>query len=196
MPTNILHPIGKIVRLQIQPAGLKFGLKPDQYYDPSKLMPTETIALTPQGAFAREPQGAVLDIHHAEHPASKNSGGRNDLSVGFTSHYAAMREQFGAHVADGCAGENILIQTSERVDLARLASGLVIEHGASKTRVRLQSFMVAKPCVPFSKYASHKEDGEELKPVLQFLNDGMRGFYCALEEAGEFTIAVGDEVFG
>ena len=189
-------PIGKIVRLQIQPTGLKFGTKTEQYYDPSKLMPTETLTLTPQGAFTRGPQGAVLDIHHAEHPASKNSGGRNDLSVGFTSHYTAMREQFGAHVADGCAGENILIETSERVDLARLASGLVIEYDPSKTRVRLQSFRVARPCVPFSTYASRQEDGEELKPVLQFLNDGMRGFYCALEEPGEFVIAVGDEVFG
>ncbi len=189
-------PLGKIVRLQIQPAGLKFGLKPDQYYDPSKLMPTETLTLTPQGAFARGPQGAVLDIHHAAHPASKNSGGRNDFSVGVTAHYTALRGQFGAPVADGCAGENILIETSERVDLARLAGGLLVEHRGSKARVRLQSFMVARPCVPFSKYASHKEDGEELKPVLQFLNDGMRGFYCALEETGEFTITVGDEVFG
>ena len=188
-------PIGKIVRLQIQPAGLKFGVKPEQYYDPSKLMPTETLVLTPQGAFARGPQGTVLDIHHAEHPASKNSGGRNDLSVGFTAHYAAMRKQFGAHMADGCAGENILVETSERVDLARLARGLWIEHGASKMRVRLQSFRVARPCVPFSKYASRQEDGDELKPVLQFLNDGMRGFYCVLEDEGEFTVAVGDEVF-
>ena len=34
-----------------------------------------------------------------------------------------------------------------------------------------------------------------VKEALQFLNDGMRGFYCGLADSVTTTVAVGDTVF-
>jgi hypothetical protein len=195
--TDTLRPIGKIVRLQIQPSPLKAGEKPHRTYDPSPLMAVERLALTAQGALARLPNGdAVLDVHHTAHPHSRNNGGKNDLSVGFTAHYAAMRERFGSHLADGCAGENILVETDRAVELVSLAQGLVVQPQGNAAPVWLAAARVAAPCEPFTHYAlGSAVEAAELKQALQFLEKGMRGFYFGWEGEGEVTVAVGDTVW-
>jgi len=185
-------PLGKIIRLQIQRSRLKLGEKPNQYYDPSALITVKALNLTPKGAFAVVNGETILDVHHADHPDTRNSDGVNDLSIGFTSHYQAMRARYGDHLFDGCAGENILVAVSAREDLAALASGLVIQNGDAASAVRLTDLMVALPCAPFSKFASKSSDPQTVKGALQFLDQGMRGFYCVVNQ--EATIRVGDEV--
>ena len=92
-----LQLLGRIARLQIQTAALKTGDKPRERYDPAALLAVETLTLTNAGAEARGPGGErVLDVHHLRHPQSRQHQGENALSVGFTAHYAAMRERFGA----------------------------------------------------------------------------------------------------
>src|ERR1700694_4918441 len=108
-----LRLLGRIVRLQIQRSKLKRGEKPNRYYDPAPLLAVDELTLTPHGALVRLAGGGTLvDIHHAAHPDTRHLDRTNDLSVGFTPHYAAMRERFGAHLVDGCAGENILVETA------------------------------------------------------------------------------------
>ncbi len=114
MAASNLRPLGPIVRLQIQRASLKLGEKPNRTYDPAALLEVDALTLTPAGAVALLPDGsALLDVHHTAHPRSRNSDGVNDLSVGFTGHYARMRANYGPHLSDGCAGENILVDTVE-----------------------------------------------------------------------------------
>src|SRR6266436_1593834 len=48
------------------------------------------------------------------HPVTKNEDGLHGISLGFTSHYEAMREHFGDRVAIGCAGENIIAASDRR----------------------------------------------------------------------------------
>lgn len=187
-----MTPLGKIIRLQIQRLRLKLGEKPNQYYDPSALVAVNELRLTPQGAFAIVNGETILDIHHTAHPHTRNSDGVNDLCIGFTSHYEAMRERYGDHLFDGCAGENILVAVSAREDLARLVSGLVIQNGDTASAVRLTDLMVALPCAPFSKFAAKSDDPQTVKGALQFLDDGTRGFYCVVNQ--EATIKVGDDV--
>lgn len=185
-----MKPLGKIVRLQIQRSRLKLGEKPNQYYDPSALVAVNELRLTSQGALAIVNGETLLDIHHTDHPDTRNNNGANDLSIGFTSHYQTMRARYGDHVVDGCAGENILVAMDSRVDLTQIQNGLIIGDAASA--VRLNDLMVALPCAPFSKFVSKSNDAQTVKATLQFLDDGTRGFYCVVNQ--EATIRVGDEV--
>lgn len=186
--------LGRIVRLQIQPARLTLGQRPNRYYDPAGLLTVNEMILTPQGALARLAGGqVVLDVHHTQHPHAYTHG-TNALSVGFTAHYDAMRERFGDNLTDGCAGENILVETREAVEIAALAGGLAIQPAGAASAAWLNQFRVARPCEPFSRYALRSSEAQAVKAALQFLDNGIRGFYCALAGESEATVAVGDRV--
>lgn len=188
-------PLGKIVHLQIQRASLKTGEKPNRVYDPTPLLAVAALTLTPHGAEARLPDGAVLlDIHHARHPDTKNIENENALSLGFTHHYELIRRRFGEHVPFGCGGENILVETDRRVELGEVAGGLVIRT-TDGAFVRLENVLVAEPCRPFASYLlGRRVDGDTLKASVQFLQAGMRGYYLRLAEDTPATVRVGDMV--
>ena len=194
-PSNLL-PLGRIVRLQIQRSSLKLGQKPNRYYDPAPLLEVDALTLTPQGAVALLPDGsALLDVHHAGHPRTRNVDGSNDLSVGFTGHYARMRARYGLHLSDGCAGENILVENDAHIDLAAVQRGLAIQPAGSDAWVWLRGVRVAPPCVEFSTYTARQPGPEAVKAALQFLDHGMRAFYCAYEGDAPATLRVGDQVW-
>jgi hypothetical protein len=189
------RPLGRVVRLQIQRSKLKLGDKPNRYYDPAPLLAVAELTLTPEGALARLPDGSMLiDIHHPSHPDTRNLERSNDLSVGFTAHYSAMRAKYGDHLVDGCAGENILIETTERLTLADIAGGLAIQPARGGSPVQLRVVRHAPPCREFSGYASRSSQPEVIKETLQFLDDGLRGFYCALSNPAPAVLAIGDNV--
>jgi hypothetical protein len=195
MASSGLVPLGPIVRLQIQRSSLKLGEKPNRVFDPAPLLEVDTLSLSPSGAVALLPDGsALLDVHHALHPRSRNSDGVNDLSVGFTGHYARMRERYGPHLADGVAGENVLVANAAQIDLASVQRGLAIQ-SASGDWVWLRGLRVALPCVEFSTFAARPTAPEAIKAALQYLDHGLRGFYCAYEAPEHATIKVGDIVW-
>jgi hypothetical protein len=113
-------------------------------------------------------------------------------------HYRAMRDRFGAHLADGCAGENILIETDRGWTADLLGESLVIECAGGHT-VALASLIVAAPCVEFSRFAYLSADpltSDQLRSTLQFLDGGMRGFYARLADGqAEAEIRAGDQIF-
>ncbi|MDQ3250589.1 MAG: hypothetical protein M3Q45_15460 [Chloroflexota bacterium] len=191
-----MRKIGEIVRLQVQPTSLKQGERSHRYYEPAGLCVVTALRLTAQGVVGLLNGAEVSDVHHAEHPASKNRGLTNSLSINFTSHYAQMQGRFGDHLSTGCAGENILVSTDEAFDETALVEGVMIETQDGQ-QIHLTQICVADPCAPFSEYALHLEQrppAELLKATLQFLDGGMRGFYCQL--TGEpAVIQVGDTLF-
>jgi hypothetical protein len=189
--------IGTVTRLQIQESSLKVGENPRRY-DPSPLRPIPALEVSTAGVVALDEDGSCLiDIHNQQHPASKNVRGVNGLSFGFTTHYAKMRERFGPHLTNGIAGENILIQTDRTFGAEELAGGVLIE-GIFGRRLELSSIVVAAPCVEFTRYAMRISDiaqpDKSVTEGLQFLHNGMRGFYAGLE-GGPGTIRLGDRVF-
>ncbi len=190
--------IGSIVRLQVQVASLKVGEAPRRRYDPTPLRAVPALLLDADGAVGLAADGEqVLDIHNQRHAATKQQQGINALSVGFTAHYAAMRDRFGEVVPDGVAGENILIASDRLWTQEDLAGGLELETAGGQ-RVRLERLVVAAPCVEFTRWAMRFPD--DARPDLavtenvRFLDHGMRGFYAAYHGA-PVTIALGDRVY-
>jgi hypothetical protein len=191
------HPIGTVVRLQVQESSLKVGDKPRRY-DPAPIRSVPAISLDPIGVIGLAENGeTLLDVHNHDHPSSKNRGGENGISLGFTAHYLAMRQRFGQHLADGIAGENILIEADRQFPLEALADGVVVE-GTGGRRLELRPIIVAAPCVEFSRYALRFPDGARpdatVTEALRFLDAGMRGFYATY--TGEpAVVEVGARVF-
>ncbi len=187
-----MNVLGRVVRLQVQTASLKRGERPNRVYDPAPLLAVARLHLTPRGAHGITDAGeTALDVHNAGHPASKYEAGR-EVSFGFTSHYGKMRAEYGDDIAIGCAGENILLESERMYRLEDFASGLALRSAASGTTVRLDSVIVADPCVEFSRFSLGDPGAspQELKPVLQFLGEGVRG-YC-FTPAGELVLTAGD----
>lgn len=189
-----MRTIGTVTRLQIQRGSLKQGDKPTRVYDPAPLLSVPALNVTPDGALGSSPDGTwIVDVHHRAHPSTKNEDGLHGISLGFTSHYAAMRQHFGEHLEVGCAGENIIATTDRRFTYDELTGGVAILAPDGRERVRLKVLQVAHPCRPFTGWALGKTvEPEELKKHLQFLDGGMRGFYCVGEGVG--TVTLGDQV--
>src|SRR5260221_4589539 len=94
-----MREIGRIKLVQVQPTPLKIGGRPNAHYDPSALLVVDTLLVSPYGAIGVTAQGEhITDIHHAQHQASRNSHGKNDLSLDLTSHYPAMRAKIRQHL--------------------------------------------------------------------------------------------------
>ena len=183
--------LGRVVRLQVQTDTLKRGERTARIYDPAPLVEVVRLRLSPDGAVGRAASGEEhLDVHHPAHPRTKSSPGR-EASFGFTTHYGRMRERYGKHVATGCAGENILIETGRVWRLEDFAPGLAFRD-ASGRLLPLVRITVAEPCVEFSRFALAEPAAspQDLKPVLQFLDEGTRGYVFTPGTEGE--VAVGD----
>ena len=184
--------IGPVVRLQVQTESLKRGQRPHRVYDPSPLRPVERLRLSRRGAIGVTAGGEEIpDVHHPAHPLSQSSPGR-EVSFGFTGHYAAMRDRHGPRLTPGCAGENILIETARVWRLEDFGGGLALRSAETGELGPLERVSVAAPCVEFSRFTldSPAASPQELKPVLQFLDAGTRGY--VFTPAGDFTLEVGD----
>jgi len=191
-----MRELGRLVRLQIQRTTLKTGVKPERRYDPAPILAVDRLALSPDGVMGAADGGWLVDVHHRAHPATKNDDGLHGVSVGFTGHYDAMRDKFGPHLGTGCAGENLIVETAGRFSFDELALGLAIIGADGQERARLKVHQVAHPCRPFTGWAlGGTVESAVLKEHLQFLDDGMRGFYCIAEgigfvEVGDLLVAI------
>src|SRR2546423_14459139 len=104
------------------------GRTPRRNYDPAPLLAVDRVALGPDGVLGEERGGGawLVDVHHRAHPETKNADGVHGVSLGFTSHYALMRERFGERITLGCAGENIIVESTGRITVEDLDSGLAL----------------------------------------------------------------------
>lgn len=190
--------VGRVVRLQVQESSLKVGDRLRRWYEPGPIRAVPALTLDARGVLGQADGGAmILDVHNAAHPASKNRAGSNGISVGFTSHYAAMRARFGDHLTDGIAGENILIATDRVFAEADVAAGIQIET-TDGAIARLEDVIIDEPCVEFSRYALRYSldtpSDRAVTDALNFLREGTRGFYAAYR--GEpVTVAIGARVY-
>lgn len=192
-----LELLGTIVRLQVQTSSLKCGTRPRSWYNPEFIRPVPALRFDDGGVTGRD-DGDIADVHHRDHPQSKWRG-ENGLSVGFTGHYARMRDRFGAHLVDGIAGENILVEADREFTEEEVVGGIVIVGEAAS--IALEAVQHAPPCVEFSKfcagYAVGQQADSRIAETLRYLNHGLRGFYATLADGSPspVRIALGDIVY-
>jgi hypothetical protein len=188
--------LGEIARLQIQRSSLTIGSGPARYFSPAAPLLVEEMFLTAGGECAPSADGICLvDVRYAAHPSTR-SRGENTLCFGFTRHYDALRARFGESFTFGCAAENIMIEgPAPRIAQAAVAAGLVIE--TPDGPATLSNVIVAAPCLPFSKFALRDPaaSAEAIKSALQFMDHGVRGFYCKFAGPKTATIRLGAKVY-
>lgn len=190
--------IGKIIRLQIQTRSMKQNLADGRrvYQPEDALQSVDEIMVDSDGITALIGGLLVIDMHNATHPESHNNGA-NPVSVGFTSHYDDMRAQFGEHVTDGLAGENIIVETATHIPEEMVDADLVFKT-ASGDFIILQDVYAMPPCEPFTRYCLQYAPGEgeasEIKTGLQFLTKGIRGFAGTPNNEQKIKLRVGDKM--
>ncbi|RME87934.1 MAG: MOSC domain-containing protein [Anaerolineae bacterium] len=195
-----MRELGRVKLVQLQPNGLIIETPHGYFYDASRRMVVDRLTITSRGVEAVTPQGErVLDIHHLDHP-DKAYDDDDLVCIGFTSHYQAMRARFGEHMVDGIAGENIIIECEREVWTEDLESGIAIENAQTGELAYLDFVCFAAPCEEFSHFAAQSQDkrlpAAELKTILQFLNNGRRGFLLLLRPGQEpATVQPGDTVY-
>jgi hypothetical protein len=186
--------LGTIVRLQYQRDHLKSPGPFGRQFSPANIVSTDHLHFTPEGVEAGTAAEPIYDAHHMHHPRSRNRGD-NGISIGFTSHYAAMRERLGDRLVDGIAGENILIEHTGMFREADFAGGLMVE--TIDGPIGISQIKIAAPCVEYSRFAmdypADEAPDRRVTDTLVFLNLGMRGFYATMEASA--TIRVGDTVY-
>jgi hypothetical protein len=163
--------IGTVVRLQVQ----RSRLKPARAYDPSPLLEVAALEVSSRGVVG----DGHLDVHHADHPDSRNRGLLNGLSLLPRAHYARLRARFGEHLVDGIAGESLLLDTDGPWDA--LPDELALET-VDGDPLRLTRPIPAAPCVEFTRFCLRSEQG--LAEALEELDHGVRGFYVTVEGEG------------
>jgi hypothetical protein len=196
-----MRELGKVKLVQLQPSGLIIETPSGYFYDASRRLEVDRLLITAKGIEATTPEGAhVLDIHHIDHP-DKAYDDDDLISIGFTSHYKAMRARFGEHMVDGIAGENIIIEYDKEVWTDDLGQQIAIENSETGQMTLLDLVCFAAPCDEFSHFAAKSQKkrlpAAELRATLQFLNNGRRGFLLVLGEGQETaTVQPGDMMFG
>jgi len=196
-----MRPLGTVSLVQLQPSGLIIETPAGYFYDVSRRVEVDQLLITTKGIEATTPDGNhVLDIHHLDHP-DKAYDDDDLVSIGFTSHYQAMRERFGEHMVDGSAGENIIIEFAEEVWTDDIGKHLAIKSSVTGQITMLDFVSFAPPCDEFSHFVAQSQENrlpaKELKSILQFLNNGRRGFLLVLREGQDTAIVQpGDHVFG
>ena len=195
-----LRDLGKVKLVQIQPSGLIVETPSGYFYDVSRRVEVGRLIINQFGIEATLANGKhVLDIHHIYHP-DKAYDDDDLVSIGFTSHYKAMRERFGEHMVDGSAGENIIIDYDKEVWLDDLGQQIAIENTDTGQKLLMDVLSIAAPCEEFSHFAANSQykrlPAADLKATLQFLHNGRRGFLLVLSRGQEeATVQAGDKIF-
>jgi hypothetical protein len=195
-----LRDLGKVKMVQLQPSGLIIQSGNGELYDPARRLEVDHLLITSRGVETTTVAGRrLLDIHHMDHP-DKAYGSRDLVSIGFTSHYNAMRERFGEHMTDGVAGENIVVEYDHEVWMDDMGQQVAIESAQTGDRAMFDVVEFAAPCTEFSSFAARPAGGalpaDQLKRTLQFLNDGRRGFLIVLSQGQQDArVEPGDKVF-
>ena len=198
----LMQKIGAIRLLQAQERSLKReGADGREVYDPDGIINLNELRLTPFGivGILDMPRGEMplLDVHHLRHPHSRFRGD-NKISLGFTSHYAAMRSRFGVRPRDGQAGENIIVKSKRLWTPDDLGARLLLRSRDANRDILLCQILPIPPCEPFARFArgGAAASAADAKADLRFLADGMRGYYMEIESADSEAVArLGDRLY-
>ena len=184
-----------IVRLQVQTQPIKVGRAPYRRYVPSVIESVHRIEVSPRGIVGlAERLGSVIDVHHVDHPQSRDRKGRGGVSLMGTGDYVKLRARYGDHLTEGIAGESILVDAPDGLAGRDIPTEItLITPGRTIT---LREFRVAEPCVEFSRFCLREEPSrvvdDLVKTALIDLDGGARGYKG--RAAGSGVVGLADHV--
>lgn len=186
----------RIVRLQIQTGPMKIGKAPLREYRTDALRQVDRLLIDERGSHGEwAADGGIqraIDVHHRDHPQSRNRKGGAGISVLGTGDYDVLRERYGSHLVDGAAGESVLVDAAAGLADLDFPAGFTIR--TTDGRLDFDRARVADPCVEFSRFCLGEppspQVSDDVRQALIDLDDGHRGYRAAATAPG--TIAVGD----
>ena len=184
-----------IVRLQVQRGPVKAGRAPLRQYGPEAIVSVDRLLAGPRGAVGVGAAGEeILDVHHQDHPQSRDRRGNAGVLFMGTGDYVALRARYGEHLTDGIAGETVLLDAP--AGLARLDLPPVVTIATADGPLELHQVRPADPCVEFSRFCLRQEPSPvvdaDVRQSLADLDHGARGYRAVAANAG--TVRLGDLV--
>lgn len=186
--------LGTIVRLQVQRSPIKIGARGLRRYSPEVIAPVVELRVDQRGATGLTADGElILDVHHANHPQTRDAKARGGLTFIGTGDYVALRARYGGRLADGIAAESILIEAAAGLAGRAFAADQVRIRTADGV-VDLHQTRVAEPCVEFTRFCLDQDPsttvGPDVTQGLIDLGDGARGYRTVA--SGTAVIRIGD----
>ncbi len=184
-----------IVRLQVQRTPVKIGRAPLRQYEPAAIVPVVSITAGPRGVQGVTADGElIIDVHHQDHPQSRDRKGKAGILFMGTGDYDALRERYGEHLVDGIAGETVLLDAPQGLAGRALPRTVTVTTAAGP--LELHAVRPADPCVEFSRFCLRQQVSAEVddavRKTLIDLDGGARGYRSIASANG--TISVGDVV--
>jgi hypothetical protein len=185
----------RIVRMQVQREPVKVGKAPMRTYRPAAITPVDRLLTGPRGVHGVTAGGEeILDVHHQDHPRTRDRKGRAGVLFMGTGDYRALRERYGDHVVDGIAGETVLLDAP--AGLAGLGPPPVATVFTTDGPLEWHDVREAEPCVEFSRFCLRQEPSpvvdDAVRQALVDLDRGARGYRAVAANSG--TIRLGDLV--
>ncbi|MET0865558.1 MAG: hypothetical protein ABWZ98_14600 [Nakamurella sp.] len=185
----------RIVRLQVQNGPVKTGRAPLRRYQPAAIVPVVSITASPRGVRGVTADGElILDVHHQDHPRSRDRKGKAGILFMGTGDYDALRRRYGSHLVDGIAGETVLLDAPDGLAGRPLPKTVTVKTAAGL--LELHAVRPADPCVEFSRFCLRQEVSPEVddtvRKTLVDLDGGARGYRSVASAEG--TISLGDVV--
>lgn len=198
----------RVIRVQVQLDRIKPGVAPHREYRPGVLHEVAELHVTADGVIGVDVDGTRhIDVHHREHPHTRDAKGRSGISIMATGDYVALRERYGPHLVDGIAGESVLVEYAPGLAHRALPAELgVVGHYVTSDNpdtatdvaasLRLLGVHVAKPCVEFTRFCLRRGPSDvvddDVRRGLVDLDDGARGYKMVADAAG--VIRPGDVI--
>jgi len=184
----------RIVGLQIQTRPLKPGRPPYREYLPAGLQRVDRLLVSERGNRGEWTDDwgdhSAIDVHHQDHPQSRDRKGRGGISVLGTGDYIRLRERYGPHLLDGVAGESVLVDAPGGLAQADFPTAFSIRTPSGMINFHLGR--VADPCVEFSRFCLREpgstEVSDAVRKALIDLDDGHRGYRAAATGSGLITV--------
>lgn len=188
--------LGTVARLQVQREALKHRRGATRAYEPDKIVAVDAVRVTPRGVVGVRPEEPdILDVHHGDHPRTRDRRGDRGVSIMSDADYRWLRERYGDHLTDGIAGETITLTDGPELRGRDLSAGVLIE--TADGGVVLTHVQVAAPCVEFTRYVLRRAPDttvdDTIRATLDVLDHGARGFVAAA--TGDGVVTIGDRVF-
>ncbi len=185
----------RIVRLQVQTDPLKIGRAPLRVYDPAPIESVPRIEISPAGVVGlADGLGSVLDVHHIDHPATRDPKGVGGVTLMGTGDYDRLRARYGQHLTEGIAGETILLDAPGGFGGLDMPSEFTVYTQTGP--LLLTGLVPAEPCVEFCRFCLQRNVSspvdDEIRRAMRDLDGGARGYRGMA--AGSAVIALGDEV--